>query len=247
MKKALSLLLALVLCLGLAVPAMAGEDTPVDAAVIAADKLFELGLFKGVGTNEDGTPNYALDRALNRMEAVTMLVRLLGKEAEALTGEWEIPFTDVDAWAVPYVGYAYANGLTAGKSETSFGGRDAVTASQFLTFVLRALGYSSDEDFKWDAAWELTDELGITAGEYDGTAEFLRGNAVLVAVTALDKTLKDSEKTLLEVIEENLAAAPEIPAEGEDGETEEDETETPAEGEESGETETPAEGEGEVA
>ena len=65
----------------------------------------------------------------------------------------------------------YANGLTKGYSEKTFGGTDPVTAAQYLTFVLRALGYSSDSDFRWDAAWELTNELGITAGVYRDLAK----------------------------------------------------------------------------
>lgn len=51
---------------------------------------------------------------MTRSEAVTMLVRLLGRENEALSGKWETPFTDVPAWAEPYVGLAYENGLTTG-------------------------------------------------------------------------------------------------------------------------------------
>lgn len=42
-----------------------------------ADRLSDLGLFQGTG---DG---YELDRAPTRAEAATMLVRLLGAEAEA--------------------------------------------------------------------------------------------------------------------------------------------------------------------
>lgn len=77
-----------------------------------------------------------------------------------------------------------------------------------MTFVLRALGYSSDSDFAWNAAWELTDELGITNGEYDASSDFTRGDAVIVSANALDVTLKDGSKTLLEAIKENLAATP---------------------------------------
>ena len=40
----------------------------------------------GTGTGADGAPVYELDRAPTRNEAVTMLVRLLGKEEEALDG-----------------------------------------------------------------------------------------------------------------------------------------------------------------
>lgn len=249
-RKLLSLLLALTLCVGMAVPAFAVEETPANpdpttdattdptdpadpadptapadpadpadpaapawtlddaAAKAAADKLNGLGLFQGVGDNADGTPNYELNRAPNRMEAITMLVRLLGKEAAATAGTWETPFTDVDAWALPYVGYAYTNGLTLGTGDTTFGGADTITASQYLTFVLRALGYDSSSDFTWDAAWELSDKLGITAGEYKDipATDFLRGHVAIVSVAALDVTLKDSAKTLLTVIQENLAA-----------------------------------------
>lgn len=122
-KKALSLLLALILCTTLAAPAFAASGE----AIAAADRLHELGLFNGIGDNEDGTPNYDLDRAPSRMEAVALLVRLLGKETTAQTGTWTIPFTDVDSWAKPYVGYAYANGLTSGTSATTFSGTDTVS------------------------------------------------------------------------------------------------------------------------
>lgn len=203
-KRMLSLTLVLILCLGLTIPAAAASAE----AVQAADRLYELGLFKGVGTNSDGTPNYDLDRDLNRAEAIALLVRLLGKETEAQLGTWENPFTDVDGWAKPYVGFAYANGLANGTSATTFGGAATVSATQYLTLVLRALGYKDAIDFEWDKAWKLTDELGITSGEYKETSAFTRGDAVLVSSNALDIKLKDGSKTLLEVIEENLASVP---------------------------------------
>lgn len=204
-KRILSLLLVLMLCVGFAATAFAASEE----AVAAADALNELGLFKGVGDNEDGTPNYNLDGQLPREQAVTLLVRLLGKEGDALAGTWTTPFTDVADWAAPYVGYAFENGLTNGVSETLFGSAELVSASQYLTFVLRALGYESGVDFEWDSAWTLTDELEITAGEYNAeTNDFLRADAAIVSNAALAVTVKEGEKTLLEVIEENLANAP---------------------------------------
>lgn len=187
MKKIISLLLALVLMIGTVPVAFAATDEALDAA----DALHELGLFNGTGTNADGTPNYDLDRAPTRHEAVTMLVRLLGKEDEAKNGTWDIPFTDVADWAKPYVGYAYANGLTNGTSATTFGGGDTVTASQYLTFVLRALGYESGTDFQWDKAWELSDQIGLTDGTYNAqTTEFVRGDVAMISESALNA--KDS-------------------------------------------------------
>ena len=66
-------------------------------ATEAAETLYGLGLFQGTGTDAAGRPNYDLERAPTRAEAVTMLVRLLGKEDAARAGAWQTPFTDVAA------------------------------------------------------------------------------------------------------------------------------------------------------
>lgn len=183
-RKLTTLFLALALTLALVPSAFAASDE----AKQAADALHDLGLFQGVGTNADGTPNYDLDRTPSREEAVTMLVRLLGKEDEAKAGAWTNSFTDVSAWAKPYVGYAYANGLTNGVNTegTLFGGGTAntVTATQYITFALRSLGYESGKDFKWDAAWELSDKLGITDGRYNAATNktFTRGDIAIISL-----------------------------------------------------------------
>jgi len=192
MKKVLCLLLALIMALAM-MPAVSAAGAE---AVLSANTLHALGLFNGTGTDADGKPIYDLDRAPTRHEAVTMLVRLLGKDAEAKNGTWEIPFTDVADWAKPYVGYAYANGLTSGTSATTFGGNATVTASQYLTFVLRALGYDSSVDFRWDKAWELSDEIGLTDGRYPNGRAFLRGDVTIVSRSALDVKQKGSGKSL---------------------------------------------------
>lgn len=196
MKRALSILLILVLFSGMIPTSFAVSEEANDAA----DTLYELRLFKGTGYNPDGSPIYALDRGATRLEAVTMLVRLLGKEEEALAGNWKTPFTDVADWAKPYVGYAYAHGLTKGGTDSSgkpfFDGDTMILATQYLTFVLRALGYESGTDFRWDAAWELSDRLGITNGEYKAPLQFDRSDMVLISAQALPVTQKDGSGTL---------------------------------------------------
>ena len=180
-----------------------GAMPPVHAADAeiynAADVLYDLKLFSGTGIKPDGTPNFELDRPPTRQEAVTILVNLLGKQDEARAGTWDIPFTDVANWAKPYVGYAYANGLTAGISATTYGSNNLITASQYLTFVLKALGYETGTDFKWDKAWELSDRLGLTDGRYSATGHtFMRGDLTLISRNALDEELKGSSRTLSE-------------------------------------------------
>jgi len=188
------------LCLGLALPAHSASDE----ATAAAWELYEMGLFQGVGISKDGTTEFALDRTPTRAEAVTMLVRLLGKEAEATARSWASPFSDVPDWAAPYVGYAYANGLTSGVSVTEFGTTQEASAGQYLTFLLRALGYDSEQDFRWDSPWTLTDTLGITDGTYRKDSVFTRGDVALVSLKALDTNLKALSTTLRSVVENNL-------------------------------------------
>lgn len=84
------------------------------------------------------------------------------------------------------MGYAYENGLTNGMSTTTFGGSDAVTTTHYLTFILRALGYLSGVDFRWDTAWALSDRLGITNGEYNGsTSRFTRGDVARTSAASI--------------------------------------------------------------
>jgi hypothetical protein len=201
MKKAFAIVLALALALSIA-----SAITAATPSADAADKLHALGLFQGVGANDDDTPNFDLDREPTRAEAAVMLVRLLGKESEAENGEWDFPFTDVPEWARSYVGYAYANKLTNGISATLFGSDLPVTATQYLTFVLRALGYVDGTDFIWSNAWTLTDTLGITNKEYNASAnKIVRGGVASVSFDALKATDKASGKAFYEALIQNGA------------------------------------------
>lgn len=195
MKKRIMSLLALVLILSLvSVPAYAASDE----ATTSAQALYQLGLFNGTGKDAQGNPIFDLDRTPTRYEAVTLLVRLLGRTNEAESKEWNTPFTDLNAgWAKPYVGYAYANKLTSGTSGTTYDGGKNATVSQYITFVLRALGYESGTDFEWNKAWELSDELGITSGQYNAsTTNFTRGDVVIISFNALSVKMKGKDITL---------------------------------------------------
>lgn len=192
MKKLLCPLFALLIVLSLSTAAFAADYSAEESA----NALYELGLFQGTGETANGKPIYSLDAAPTRAQAVTMLVRLLGKEAEAKAGTWTVPFSDLADWARPYVGYAYANGLTNGLSAERFGSDDKVTANQYLTFILRALGYSSERDFQWDKANAFSDSLGLTHGEYRASHSFTRGDTARISFAALAQTRKGSEETL---------------------------------------------------
>jgi len=197
MKKMLTCLLLTLLMLCSLMPSALAANK---AAEEAAETLYELGLFRGTGTNPDGTPIFDLDKTPSRNQAVIMLVRLLGKEQEALSGNWDLPFTDVPkgSTAYPYIGYAYANGLTNGTTKTTYSGTAPIRTNQYITFVLRAMGYESGKDFEVSTAWTLSDKLGFTHWQYNAAnaANFLRADVAKISASALSAPLKDGETLL---------------------------------------------------
>jgi len=182
---------------------------PVDpAAETAARELYDMGLFKGTGTDENGQPVFSLERTLTRQEAVTMLVRLLGKEAEALASGYPSPFADHADWAEPYVSYAWVFSLTRGNGNGTFGGEASATAAQYVTFLLRALGYTTPADFAWENALKKAYELGLTAAsQYTSpNAPITRADAVLLSRAALELNTK-SGTVLREAISKTATVA----------------------------------------
>ncbi|MCR4652512.1 MAG: hypothetical protein K5744_02345 [Eubacterium sp.] len=197
MKKVLAMILAVVMVLGSQAFVFAGTNDSVarDLSVENgyAKQLKDLGLFKGVSDTD-----FDLNRAPSRVEAMVMLIRLLGAEETALSGTYTHPFTDVPSWADSYIGYAYENGLTKGISATKFGTGTA-NAQMYLTYVLRALGYSDVEgqDFTYENPYTLAENCNILPGSVD-TKAFLRADAVTISHASMDTTLKDSKLTLAE-------------------------------------------------
>lgn len=198
-KRVVAVILVVVLCMGLLPVAAEAAERDISLEETLAEDLKQLGLFKGVSDTD-----FALGRAPDRTEALVMLIRILGKESEAMNGNWTHPFTDVPRWADKYVGYAYQTGLTSGVSETLFGGSTTASAYMYLTFVLRALGYTDSNglDFTWNNPYELATKIGILPEGTD-TADFWRADAVRVSYAALPVKLKGSDKTLYEKLVES--------------------------------------------
>lgn len=145
----------------LAVDSFQGEFTQEILASLesipAAEALSILNVLRG------SNGNLMLDRPANRMEGATMLVRLLGAEQDALMVDYSHPFTDVDDWASPYVGYLYQNELTNGIGNNLYGSTMPVNEKAYLTFLLRALGYSDKDgqDFTWDTVEQTAIQTGL--------------------------------------------------------------------------------------
>ena len=163
-----------------------------------ADRLKDVGLFQG--TNQ----GYQLDKAPTRAEASAMLVRLLGKEAEAEKLTYTAPFTDLKGWEKPYVQYLYSNGLANGTNRTTFNPTGKCTAQMYAVFLLRALGYSDTADFSYANAIETAREQGIYDTGIINVQNFLRDDAAAASYTVLSVSPKNSEGTLLDqLVSEN--------------------------------------------
>jgi len=211
MKKIFAVILSLVIVFTSITPVFA--DDPNGRKRIAAETLYSLNLFNGTGKDAQGNVNFDLNRAPTRQEAITILVGLLGKTEEAKNTNYSIPFTDVADWAKPYVAYAYNKGYASGITDTSFGADQKVTATQYITFVLRALGYEVGVDFQWDKAWLLSDKLGFTENLYNGnTNNFLREDLVFISRNALYQEVKGTGKQLIEILADRPLTEADIPS-----------------------------------
>lgn len=164
-----------------------------------ASELWNNGLLLGSNGSFD------LDNPLTRAEGVVMTIRLLGKETEAKASTAPITFTDVPDWAKPYISYAVQNGIASDYNSTTFGSNDPMTAAQFITLILRAMGYKDNTDFTWDKSYDKAVEIGLIGQpchtQYSRSNLFLRDNAAVIAYNALFKAqtksgslLKDSIK-----------------------------------------------------
>lgn len=135
-----------------------------------------------------------------------MLLRMLGKAEEAQNSSYQNPFTDVPAWASKYIAYAYAKGYTSGTSKTTFGTNNIVTPEQFLTFMLRALGYNDKAgDFNVSTAIQKAESLKLTTvGKYNvGSKSFYRGDCVDIIYNVLGATKKPDNITITKYLIDN--------------------------------------------
>ncbi len=159
----------------------------------AAYQMTALGLMKG------SNKGLELERVPNRGEAMIMLTRLTGKEAYAAVDRGDyMPFTDVNAFNRPYIAYCYMMGYTSGKTAALFGPGDATTCTQFMTFILRALGYSDNlGDFMWNDSISAAVRYGIISKQDAADIEampFNRGVMAFLNVCALRAAMKSGEK-----------------------------------------------------
>jgi len=90
---------------------------------------------------------------------------------------------------------------TKGISSTRFGAGNTATLEQYLTFVLRSLGYRDGTDFEWTKSAEFSEKAGILLPfdtERIARRGFYRDHVVYISYYALQARLKNRNITLLD-------------------------------------------------
>ena len=164
-----------------------------------ADGLAEMGLLKGTGAAYGS--GYELERQTVRVEGLVMFIRLMGEESAALASTAVNPFVDSPSWADRYLAYAYERGYTTGigtnaAGQLVFGPNNTFTAAQYMTFALRALGYSDGGDAP-DFSWQNAMDAGLAYGVIRqselamlNSSAFCRAQVAYLSVCALSAPAK---------------------------------------------------------
>ncbi len=151
LKRALSLGLTAAMISGLMVmgsSAASYADVTSENNVEAIEVLEAVGIMIG-----DESGNFNPDQNVTRNEMAVVMANLM--EYNVASYKDTSPFTDVPSWAEPYVAACWTNGITAGYSDTIYGGSDTVTTAQAALMLMKALGYfqySSDFGGDWQLA-----------------------------------------------------------------------------------------------
>ncbi len=121
--------------------------------------------------------HFSPDNPCTREQVATFLWRAMGEPKTSLT---KSPFTDVQnksAYSYTAILWAYENGITTGKTETTFGPADPCTRGQIVTFLYRAF-YAEYTVLVKETIKSADGESGYIF-EYDA-------NALNIRVTSLD-------------------------------------------------------------
>ena len=199
LKKVLAVIMTVAMIASLMVPALAAGSNEDEAIALKT-----IGLFKGTSDTD-----LALERTLTRDQGITLVVRILGKEDEALAlSEEEISAelakmadaAAIPGWARPYAAFALKEKITTGVGHngvTSFDAATPLSGKLFTTLVLRALGYV---DVDYNNPWDTAVDAGVlTAGQTITLAKdsIIRDDAVAALYGAVKNGVLADGKTKL--------------------------------------------------
>ena len=143
--KNLKKVLALVLAFACAFTMFAGAVVYPDVAAgsefsEAVTMLSDLGIIQG---KDDG--KYHPEDTITRAEACALIARMLTGDPNVTQYAGASNFTDVvkGSWKESVIGYCVVNGITVGVGNNKFEPDRAITDAEFVTMVVRAMGYET--------------------------------------------------------------------------------------------------------
>lgn len=207
LKKLLAVALSLAILLTLTVPVMA-------ATLTNAEKVELLGILQGEG---NGVTDEYLAKATTRIQGAVLLLRLIGKEDEALAYAGGDNFTDVvgNEWFHSITAYLKANPQHGfvGYEDGTFKPFKVMTAAEFYKVLLTILGYEQGEDYTWAQVADFAEGLGLVALE-NPTAGVTNADMADAILEALQADMKSGVALLDSLIADGIISSADANAAG---------------------------------
>ena len=205
LKRALSLVLAVVMVIGLMVvgaSAVSYNDLTDKDEIVNKDAVSMLVALDIIQGKPDGS--YAPAENVDRAQMAKMLSVIMNKGVDnsALYQSVDSGLTDIGTnWAKGHINYCYTTGIIAGRGNGTFDPSATVTALEAAKMLLVAIGYDPKIEGFEGADWALNvsvraDSVGIFRNfTKDLTAPLNRDDAALLIYNALDVEMIQSYTT----------------------------------------------------
>ena len=174
LKKVLAMVLAFACTFSMFAGAKVFEDVPAGSDYSEAiTMLSDLGVIQG---KDDG--KYHPEDTITRAEACAMIARLMTGDPKVSQYVGAQSFSDVQkgSWKDSAIGYCYINGIVVGVGNNKFEPDRAITDAEFVTMVVRAMGYET-ADMKQNYPYSYMSNAQAT-GLLDGVTMVASTNAL---------------------------------------------------------------------
>ena len=174
LKKVLAMVLAFACTFSMFAGAKVFEDVPAGSDYSEAiTMLSDLRVIQG---KDDG--KYHPEDTITRAEACAMIARLMTGDPNVSQYVGAQSFTDVakGSWKDSAIGYCYINGIVIGVGNNKFEPDRAITDAEFVTMVVRAMGYET-ADMKQNYPYSYMSNAQAT-GLLDGVTMVASTNAL---------------------------------------------------------------------
>lgn len=197
MKRILSVFLAFILVLSVAMP-ISAESTVPKQYDDAGNILKDLGVLKG---NTSGS--LMLNENLSREQLVVMMSRLYGEAEKAENFQAPNTFKDLtpknkdfNPYYFGYIKWAVDKGLISGYTDETFRPKNDTTVQEYQKILLSALGYEEAAKH-WEMVPELSERYGLMKDlNLKPSAKLSRGQMSVMSLNTLAQEMNGRDITL---------------------------------------------------